>query len=336
MRLLVTGGAGFIGSNFVRYWLREHPGDEVHVLDKLTYAGNLENLADVAGDPGYSFQRGDICDPEAATAAIAGCQAVVHFAAEAHVDRSILSAGEFIQTDVFGTYVLLEAARQAGVERFVQISTDEVYGPVREGSSLETGLLLPSNPYAASKVGAERMAYAFWVTHRLPVVITRGSNTYGPYQYPEKLIPLFVTRALRDEKLPVYGDGRQVRDWLYVEDHCRGIEAALIAGAPGQVYNVGGGCEKENLETIRLLLDELGRPGSLIEFVADRPGHDVRYSLDCTKLRALGWSPRAAWEPAMRATVRWFAEHHDWAVRAMERSREFFQQWYAQRGWSGS
>ena len=336
MKLLVTGGAGFIGSNFVRYWLREHADDRVHVLDKLTYAGNPENLDEVADDPRYSFQHGDVCDPEASETAVAGCDVVVHFAAETHVDRSILSAGEFIRTDVHGTYILLEAARQEGVERFIHISTDEVYGTVLEGASVETDPLMPSNPYSASKAGADRMAYAFWFTYEMPVIITRGSNTYGPNQYPEKLVPLFVTRAQRDESLPVYGDGKQVRDWLCVEDHCRGIETVLVRGTPGEVYNIGGECERQNLETIRLLLDELDKPESLIEFVADRPGHDVRYALDCSKLRALGWAPQAEWEPTMRATVRWYAENHDWAVRALERGREFFERWYAERGWEAS
>jgi dTDP-glucose 4,6-dehydratase len=336
MRLLVTGGAGFIGSNFARYWLREHPDDTVHVLDKLTYAGNPENLADIAGNPRYSFQHGDICDAEASGQAVSGCDVVVHFAAETHVDRSILSAGEFIRTDVHGTYILLQAARQEGVRRFVHISTDEVYGTVLEGASVETDPLMPSNPYSASKAGADRMAYAFWFTYETPVIITRGSNTYGPNQYPEKLVPFFVARALRGETLPVYGDGRQVRDWLHVEDHCGGIEAALERGTPGEVYNIGGECEKENLETIRVLLDELGRPESLIEFVADRPGHDRRYALNCGKLRALGWAPQADWEPALRETVRWYAEHQDWVERSIERGRRFFEQWYAQRGWSAS
>jgi dTDP-glucose 4,6-dehydratase len=244
--ILVTGGAGFIGSHFVRHVLRKHPDCRVRVLDKLTYAGNLENLEDVAGDPRYSFVRADIRDAAAVSEAMADCDAVVHFAAETHVDRSILNAGEFIQTDVFGSFVMLEAARQQEVGRFVHISTDEVYGDVLEGASKESDTLLPRSPYAASKAGAERMAYAFFATYGLPVLITRGSNTYGPNQYPEKLIPFFAARALRDEPLPVYGDGRQVRDWLYVLDHCRAIETVLLKGEPGEAYNVGGGCDPQN------------------------------------------------------------------------------------------
>jgi len=328
---LVTGGAGFIGSNFVRYVLRSRPQAQVRVLDKLTYAGNLENLADVADDPRYSFVQGDICDAEIVQQAMQGVDVVVHFAAETHVDRSILHAGDFIKTDVHGTYVLLEAAREAGIERFVQISTDEVYGEVIEGSSQETDPLMPRNPYAASKAGADRMAYAFFATYGLPVIITRGSNNYGPYQYPEKLIPFFVSRALADQPLPVYGDGRQVRDWLYVEDHCRAVDLLIVQGKVGEVCNIGAGQERPNIEVVRTILDELGKPESLISFVKDRPGHDRRYSLDCAKIHLLGWQPQAEFEQKLRETVRWFAEHQDWMQRSLARSKAYFEQWYAER-----
>lgn len=328
---LVTGGAGFIGSNFVRYVLRSRPQAQVRVLDKLTYAGNLENLADVADDPRYSFVQGDICDAEIVQQAMQGVDVVVHFAAETHVDRSILHAGDFIKTDVHGTYVLLEAAREAGIERFVQISTDEVYGEVIEGSSQETDPLMPRNPYAASKAGADRMAYAFFATYGLPVIITRGSNNYGPYQYPEKLIPFFVSRALADQPLPVYGDGQQVRDWLYVEDHCRAVDLLIVQGKVGEVCNIGAGQERPNIEVVRTILDELGKPESLISFVKDRPGHDRRYSLDCAKIHLLGWQPQAEFEQKLRETVRWFAEHQDWMQRSLARSKAYFEQWYAER-----
>ena len=329
--ILVTGGAGFIGSHFVRHVLRKHPDCRVRVLDKLTYAGNLENLEDVAGDPRYSFVRADIRDAAAVSEAMADCDAVVHFAAETHVDRSILNAGEFIQTDVFGSFVMLEAARQQEVGRFVHISTDEVYGDVLEGASKESDTLLPRSPYAASKAGAERMAYAFFATYGLPVLITRGSNTYGPNQYPEKLIPFFAARALRDEPLPVYGDGRQVRDWLYVLDHCRAIETVLLKGEPGEAYNVGGGCERQNIDVTRLILKTLGKPESLIRFVKDRAGHDRRYALDCAKLHALGWRPEADFDRAFPETVAWYRDHADWVERSLARGKAFFEEYYRDR-----
>ena len=328
---LVTGGAGFIGSNFVRYILEARPDAQVRVLDKLTYAGNLENLESVREDPRFSFTQGDICDEAVVREVMAGADVVVHFAAETHVDRSILHAGDFITTDVHGTYVLLEAAREIGVQRFVQISTDEVYGEVAEGYSQETDPLMPRNPYSASKAGADRMAYAFYATYGVPVIITRASNNYGPYQYPEKLIPFFVSRALRDEHLPVYGDGQQRRDWLHVLDHCRALDLLVERGEVGAVYNIGANEEHPNIEVVRIILQTLGKPESLIRFVKDRPGHDRRYALDCRKSRALGWRPEADFHAELPATVRWFAEHQDWMQRSLARSRAYFQQQYAER-----
>ena len=314
--VLVTGGAGFIGSNFVRYLLEKYPDYAVTVLDKLTYAGNLANLADVeqayAPAGRYRFVKGDIADQAAVKDAMAGCKYVLNFAAESHVDRSIEEPGQFIQTDVYGTFILLEEARQTGVERFLQVSTDEVYGHVPSGSSKEADNYAPRSPYSASKAGGEMIAHAYYVTYGLPVIITRGSNNYGPYQYPEKLIPLFITNAIEDQPLPVYGDGQQIRDWIYVLDHCSGIDTALHRGQPGEAYNVGGGNERANLEITNMVLELLEKPASLITYVKDRPGHDRRYSLDTTKLRALGWEPRYSLETALPETVEWYLNHRDW------------------------
>jgi len=333
MKLLVTGGAGFIGCHFVRHMLQR--GDcAVRVLDALTYAGSLENLADVAEHPAYEFIQGNVCDCETVVRATEGVEAVVHFAAESHVDRSIHGPSGAVYTNVMGTLQVLEAARDAEVERVVIISTDEVYGEARGAAMTETSPLNPRNPYAAAKTGADRLGYAYFVTYGLPAIIHRATNNYGPYQFPEKLVPLFVYRALRDQPLPVYGDGLQVRDWLQVSDNCRAIELLLTAGEPGEAYNVPGGNERPNLEVIRLLLDELGKPESLIAYVADRPGHDVRYALDGAKIATLGWQPQVEWEPGMRATVRWFAEHPEWLERSVQRGAAFLGQWYARRAWS--
>jgi len=310
--VLVTGGAGFIGSCFVRYLLRAYPSTQVVVLDKLTYAGNLTNLREVEDHARYRFVRGDIADSNLVNELIEQVDAVVNFAAETHVDRSLIEAGSFISTDVYGTYVLLEAARKAGSKRFLQVSTDEVYGSVAVGSSRETDQLDPRSPYSASKAGGDLMARAYFSSYGLPVVITRGSNTFGPHQYPEKLIPLFVTNALDDLPLPLYGDGQNVRDWLYVLDHCSAIDLVLRRGQPGEVYNVGGGNERTNLELTERILGLLGKPRSLVKYVADRPGHDRRYSLDSAKLRALGWSPRRSFEQALDETVRWYVENEWW------------------------
>jgi dTDP-glucose 4,6-dehydratase len=312
MRVLVTGGCGFIGSHFVRHLLTTYPEYGVVNLDKLTYAGNPANLADVAGQSRYRFVRGDICDAALVREVMTGCDAVVNLAAESHVDRSIQDAGAFIRTDVYGTWVLLEAARALRVGRYLQVSTDEVYGSIGRGAFRETDPLRPSSPYAASKAGGDQMVLAYWTTHRLPVLISRGANTFGPNQYPEKVIPLFITNALDDQPLPLYGDGRQVRDWLYVIDHCAALDLLLHKGAEGEVYNVGVGSELENIALTRRILALLGKPNSLIRPVADRPGHDRRYALDTFKLRALGWQPGHGFDDALAATVAWYRANEAW------------------------
>jgi dTDP-glucose 4,6-dehydratase len=310
MRILVTGAAGFIGSNFIRYLLRQHPDDIITVLDKMTYAGNMANLADMDGR--FRFVPGDIANQSIVEPLVAASEAIVNFAAETHVDRSLMDPGSFITTDVYGTFILLEAARKASIQRYLQVSTDEVYGSVETGSSREEDQLDPRSPYSASKAGGDLMVRAYFSSYGLPACITRGSNTYGPYQYPEKLIPLFVTNAIDDLPLPLYGDGKNVRDWLYVEDHCSAIDKVLRKGAPGEIYNVGGGNERTNLEITECILETLGKPWSLVRPVADRPGHDRRYSLDCSKLSALGWKPFHSFEEALPATVRWYAENGKW------------------------
>ncbi len=310
MRLLVTGGCGFIGSAFVRVALAR--GVEVVNLDKLTYAGNPANVAEVADEPGYSFVLGDVADPVVVAEAVAGCDVVVNFAAESHVDRSILDPGEFIRTDVQGTATLLAAAREAGVGRFVQVSTDEVYGSIDSGSFRETDPLQPSSPYSASKAGGDLQVLAWHHTYGIDAVITRGSNTFGPRQYPEKLIPLFVTNALDGEALPVYGDGMQIRDWIYVTDHCEGIWTAMEAGVAGQVYNVGGGNEVPNIEITRRILELTGADAGLIRYVADRLGHDRRYSIATDKLRRLGWAPKVEFAAALAETVAWYRDQRAW------------------------
>jgi dTDP-glucose 4,6-dehydratase len=310
-RFLVTGGAGFIGSNFARLLLQSG-AERVVVFDKLTYAGNPENLSDLAAYPAFEFVQGDICDSAAVERAVNGCDALVNFAAESHVDRSLLSVGEFIQTNVHGTQVLLEAAVRAGVERFVQVSTDEVYGDIPEGSSREDDLLRPRSPYSASKAGAEMMVNAYFETYGLKTVITRGSNTYGPYQFPEKLIPLMITNVFETRLLPVYGDGQQVRDWLHVHDHCSGIVTAMERGTPGQRYNIGGGNERRNLDIVQQLLELMDAPESLIQHVEDRLGHDRRYAISTERLRALGWQPEMSFERGLLETVEWYRANRAW------------------------
>ena len=313
VEVLVTGGAGFIGSNFVRWAHASHADWRITTLDKLTYAGRLENLADVMASPRHRFVRGDIADPAVAAPLVKASEIVVHFAAETHVDRSILAAGDFIRTDVHGTFVLLDAARDAPVlRRFVQISTDEVYGSVTTGKSRETDELRPRNPYAASKAGADRLAYSYWATYGIPVVIARASNNYGPNQFPEKVIPLFITNALDERPLPLYGDGLNVRDWLHVDDHCRAIDVLITRGEPGETYNIGGGNEVTNVDLTHRILALVGRPASLIAPVADRPGHDRRYALDTAKLEQVGWRPEVAFVDGLAATVKWYREHEAW------------------------
>lgn len=334
-RLLVTGGAGFIGSAFVRQTLARYPAMVV-VLDKMTYAGNRANLEAVAGDPRLEFIEGDIADPEIVATAMAGCDAVINFAAETHVDRSLLEPGGFIRTDVYGTYVLLEAAHRAGIKRFVQVSTDEVYGSVETGASRETDLLHPRSPYSAAKAGGEMQVIAYHETWGLPALITRGSNTFGPYQYPEKILPLFITNALDNRPLPLYGDGLNVRDWLYVDDHCQGIDTVLRRGRAGEIYNIGGGNERTNIELTRAMLQLVDRPESLITYVADRPGHDRRYALDCSKLAALGWQPALDFDTALRQTVDWYRQHRAWwePIKSGD-YRAYYEQQYANRGPGG-
>jgi dTDP-glucose 4,6-dehydratase len=313
-KLMVTGGAGFIGSNFARMILEKYPDYHVLVYDKLTYAGNPENLHDLNSNPRYTFVHGDIADSAKVdeTVQTYGVDAIVNFAAESHVDRSIEEPGGFIQTDVYGVYVLLEATRKFGLERFLQVSTDEVYGAVLSGSSVETDLLQPRSPYSASKAGGELQAQAYYVTYNTPALVTRGSNTYGPYQYPEKMLPLFITNAIEDKPLPMYGDGMYVRDWMHVLDHCSGIDLVLHKGELGGIYNVGGGNERHNMDVTYAILDRLDKPRSLIHYVQDRPGHDRRYSVDTTKIRALGWEPQVSFEQGLADTIDWYRNNEQW------------------------
>jgi dTDP-glucose 4,6-dehydratase len=322
MTMLVTGGAGFIGSNFIRHMLTEHPDTRIVNLDALTYAGNLENLRDVADNPNYTFVRGDICDPETVAAVFRDhpIDTIVHFAAESHVDRSISDGAAFVRTNVLGTFTLLDCARKHGVRRFIHISTDEVYGSTREGSFAETDTLNPSSPYSSSKAASDLLARSFFITHGLPVIVTRCTNNYGPYQFPEKLIPFFTTNLLQGKKVPVYGTGRNVRDWLYVIDHCRAIDFILQHGEPGEIYNIGGGAERTNLDITQKILELLGKDESMIEYVPDRKGHDFRYSLDFGKLRKLGWKPAYRFDDALEATVEWYVENEWWWRPLKERS----------------
>jgi dTDP-glucose 4,6-dehydratase len=333
VEVLVTGGAGFIGSNFVRYALQHHPDWRITTLDKLTYAGRRENLHDVMHDPRHTFVHGDICEAPVARPLVETANIVVHFAAETHVDRSIMAAGDFIRTDIEGTFVLLEAARAApGLQRFVQISTDEVYGSVPAGESKETDELKPRNPYSASKAGADRLAYSYFATYDVPVVITRASNNYGPYQFPEKVIPLFVTNLIDDIPVPLYGDGLNVRDWLHVLDHCRGLDVVISKGVNGEVYNIGGGNEVKNIDLTHRILALVGKPTSLIRRVEDRLGHDRRYALDTTKLRALGWAPERSFDAGLAETVAWYRDNEWWWRPVKERDAAFKAYYEAQYG----
>jgi len=334
-RLFVTGGCGFIGSNFVRFALADRPDVCILNFDKLTYAGNLENLSDIEGDRRYTFVKGDIADRSAVEKALsAEFDAVINFAAETHVDRSILSAGEFIRTNVLGTQVLLEVAAARGVGKFIQISTDEVYGSLGpKGYFTEETPIAPNSPYSASKAAADLIARSYFHTFGFGAVITRCSNNFGPYQFPEKLIPLFVTNALADEKLPLYGDGMNVRDWIYVDDHSSAILAVLEKGSPGQVYNIGGGNERANVEITRFILETLGKSQDLIEFVKDRPGHDRRYAIDSSKIRReLGWAPSHSFEEALERTIKWYVENRRWWQRVKSGEyREYYRKQYGNR-----
>jgi len=321
--ILVTGGAGFIGSNFVRYMLSRYPDYKIKVLDALTYAGNLDNLADLEKNEHFSFHKGNICDPKIVLQLMKGTDMVVNFAAETHVDRSIHQAGDFIETDIRGTFVLLEAVRSCQISRYLQISTDEVYGSIQEGSFKETDPLKPNSPYAASKAGADLLVRSYFVTYRTPVLISRSSNNYGPYQYPEKLIPLFISNAIDDIPLPLYGDGKNVRDWLYVLDNCEAIDLVLHQGEPGEVYNIGAGNEEENITITRTILKHLDKPQTLISYVKDRPGHDRRYSVDIDKIRALGWQPKIKFEQGMAETVSWYKNNEVWWRKIKEKQEEY-------------
>lgn len=328
---LVTGGSGFIGSNFVRHILNSDPDSRVVNLDKLTYAGNPANTRDVELNERYTFVHGDICDRALVSAVFRehAPEIVINFAAETHVDRSIGSPDDFIRTDVFGVFALLEASREFGLDLFLQVSTDEVYGSIEEGSFSESHPLLPSSPYSASKAGGDRLAYSYHVTYGMPVIITRASNNYGPYQYPEKLIPLFVTNALENRPLPVYGDGKNVRDWLCVTDHCSAISFILEHGNLGEVYNVGGGNELQNIDITHQILQQLAMPESLITFVEDRKGHDLRYSLDCSKLNGLGWVPSHSFDEALAKTIHWYQSNEAWwkPIKSGE-FREYYESHY--------
>jgi dTDP-glucose 4,6-dehydratase len=334
MKLLVTGGAGFIGSNFVHYALKEHPDWEITNLDKLTYAGNLENLKDIQDQPGYHFVKGDIADRKFVDKLLGqGFDVIVNFAAESHVDRSILDASPFIETNIKGTQILLEGARQYKLGRFIQVSTDEVYGSIDSGRFTEESTLSPNSPYSASKTAADLLCRAYFKTHRLPAIITRCTNNLGPYQFPEKLIPLVITNALEDKPVPVYGDGLNIRDWIFVVDHCRALDVVIRKGKPGEIYNIGGGNEKTNLELIRKLLELLDKPQGLIQFVTDRPAHDRRYALDYAKITTeLGWKPAFSFEKALSATVDWYLKNESWwrSIKSGEYSK-YYKKMYLER-----
>jgi len=324
-KLMVTGGAGFIGSNFARMILDKYTDYHVLVYDKMTYAGNPDNLLDLQSNPRFFFIAGDIADQEKVDDTVQkyGIDTIVNFAAESHVDRSIEEPGDFIRTNVYGPYALLEVTRSRGLEKMLQVSTDEVYGEVMEGSSTETSQLKPRSPYSSAKAGGELLVQSYYTTYGTPTVVTRGSNTYGPYHYPEKLFPLFITNALEDKPLPVYGDGMQIRDWLHVLDHCEGIDVVLHKGEPGEIYNIGGGNERHNIDVTYAILDLLGKPRSLIHYVEDRKGHDRRYSIDTTKARSLGWQPHKSFDEGLKETVEWYANNRWWWEKI--KSGEFAQ-----------
>ena len=312
MNLLVTGGSGFIGSNFIRHMLGKYPDYKIINLDKLTYAGNPDNLKDVEDNPNYSFVCGDICDVDVVKKVMQQVDRVVHFAAESHVDRSIDDGAVFVRTNVLGTHTLLESALEHDIKRFVHVSTDEVYGSINEGSFKETDMLVPSSPYSSSKAGSDLLAQSYHITHDLPVIITRCTNNFGPYQYPEKLIPLFVTNLVDNKKVPVYGTGQNVRDWIHVLDHCKAVDFVLHNGSVGEIYNVGGGAEETNREITQKLLKILGKNDSMIEYVEDRLGHDLRYSLDCSKLIEMGWAPEYDFNDGLEETAKWYVDNRWW------------------------
>ncbi len=330
MKLLITGGCGFIGSNLIRHLLNQHPDWQITNLDRLTYAANPANLTEIEKNPNYRLIVGGIEDPDIALAALKGCEAVINLAAETHVDRSILDPAPFIRTNVLGTQVLLDNARRAGIKRFLHVSTDEVYGSLRpdDPPATEENPLQPRSPYAASKAAADLLVLAAYQTYKLPVIILRPSNNYGPYQFPEKLIPLAVTNLIEGKEVPIYGKGENIRDWVYVEDTCWAIETILLQGTPGEIYNAGGGCEKRNIDLIKIVLNLLGQNEAMIEFVPDRPGHDLRYALNNTKIKQLGWQPVTDLNTGLVRTVRWYTDHPEWwqplKLRLARESRGFW------------
>ena len=331
-KILVTGGAGFIGSNFIRYMLGKYLDYKVVNLDKLTYSGRLENLSDIEGNPNYEFVQGDICDSGVVDEATRDCQVIVHFAAETHVDRSIIDSTDFIRTNIHGTQVLLTAARRYKISLFIHVSTDEVYGSRKDGSFSEEDSLKPNSPYAASKASADLLVRAYHVTYDLPAIITRSSNNFGPFQFPEKVVPLFVTNILEDKKLPLYGDGLNIRDWLYVIDHCEAIDFIIHKGKIGEIYNIGAGNEKTNLELTSTILNRLEKPQGLIEYVKDRPGHDRRYSVDCAKINNLGWSSGHNFEEAIQETIDWYRNNRAWWKNIKEKKKEYREYYKMQYG----
>lgn len=334
MKLFVTGGAGFIGSNFIRLMLNKHSDCSIINIDLLTYAGCLENLEDVSDNPRYSFIRADINDFDAMKESMKGVDAVINFAAESHVDRSIDDPSLFLKTNVFGTYTLLQAARENRIERFIQISTDEVYGSLgKEGLFSEKTPLAPNSPYSASKASADFLVRSYFKTYGFPSIITRCSNNYGPFQFPEKFIPLMITNAIEDRELPVYGDGLNIRDWIYVDDHCRAIETVLFKGKEGEVYNIGGNCEKRNIDIVKEIVARLGKSESLIKFVKDRPGHDRRYAMDSTYIKEkLGWEPKIKFEEGIELTIKWYKENKNWWQKIKSGEyREYYEKHYLNR-----
>jgi len=329
---LVTGGAGFIGSNFIRFILGKYPDCRVTNLDKITYAGNLDNLRDISKDKNYTFVKGDVCDSKLVNKLTKGIDIVVHFAAETHVDRSIMGAGVFVKTDVFGTFALLNAAKNNGIKKFVHISTDEVYGSIDKGFANEESQLMPTNPYSASKAGADRLAYSYFAAFKVPVIIARSSNNFGPHQHVEKLIPLFMTNAIENKKLPLYGDGLNKRDWVYVMDNCEAIDFLMNKGVEGNVYNIGANNEKTNIEIAHAILKELDKPDSLIEFVKDRVSHDRRYALNWGKIRNLGWKPKHKFDDALKQTIRWYIKNKWlWTKIKKGKFKKYYEKQYAKR-----
>ncbi len=333
-KVLITGGAGFIGSNFIKYFLDKHTNYKVINYDLLTYAGNLDNLKDIKGNPRYEFVKGDIRDAKKIRQVTKKIAAVINFAAETHVDRSILDAGEFIDTNIKGTQVLLETVRENSISRFIHISTDEVYGSINKGSFSESSPLKPNSPYAASKAAADLLVRSYFITYKMPVIITRSSNNFGPYQYPEKMIPLFITNLLENKKVPLYGDGLNVRDWIFVLDNCRAIDLVLQKGKIGEIYNIGGDNEKNNLELTHLILKLLGKNKNFIKYVKDRPGHDRRYSLNTQKVRTLGYKPHFSFKDALRQTMVWYEENKNWWQKIKNKKqqyRQYYQKQYKKR-----